>query len=74
MQTNRKTNKGQLKFGTINVATLRGKEEEMAKLMKLRQLSVLGLAEKIMKGCGDRTIHGGYRLIYREEDIVRAVS
>ena len=34
-----------LKFGAINVATLRGIEEEMVELMKLRQLSVLGLSE-----------------------------
>ena len=57
-----------LKFGAINVATLRGKEEEMVELMKLRQLSVLGLSETRMKGCGDRIIHGGYRLIYSGED------
>ena len=57
-----------LKFGAINVATVRGKEEEMVELMKLRQLSVLGLSETRMKGCGDRIIHGGYRLIYSGED------
>ena len=38
-----------LKFGATNVATLRGKEEEMVELMKLRQLSVLGLSETRMK-------------------------
>ena len=57
-----------LKFGAIDVATLRGKEEQMVELMKLRQLSVLGLSETRMKGCGDRIIHGGYRLIYSGED------
>ena len=57
-----------LKLGSTNVATLRGKEEEMVELMHMRQLSVLGLAETRMKGCGDRTIHGGYRLIYSGED------
>ena len=57
-----------LKFGAINVGTLRGKEEEMVELMKLRQVSVLGLSETRMKGCGDRIIHGGYRLIYIGED------
>ena len=53
----------------MNVAKLRGKEEEMVELMKLRQLSVLGLSETRMKGCGDRIIHGGYRLIYSGEDM-----
>ena len=36
-----------LTFGAINVATLRGKEEDMVELMKLRQLTVLG--ERISK-------------------------
>ena len=40
----------------------------MVELKKLRQLSVLGLSETRMKGCGDRIIHGGYRLIYNGED------
>ena len=53
-----------LKLGAINFATLRGKVE----LMKLRQLSVLGLSETRMKGYGDRIIHGGYRLTYSGED------
>ena len=57
-----------LKVGAINVATLRDKEEEMVELMKLRQLSVFGLSETRMKGCGDRIIHVGYRLIYSGED------
>ena len=60
-----------MKFGAIDVATLRGKEEEMVELMKLRQLSVLGLSGTRMKGCGDRIIYGGYRLIYSGEDSER---
>ena len=40
----------------------------MVELMKLRQMSVLGLAEKRKKGCGDRIIHGGNRLTYSGED------
>ena len=42
-------------WNNINVATLRGKEEEMVKLMKMRQLNMRDLVETRMKGCGDST-------------------
>ena len=65
----KRKHKKTIEIWSYNVATLRGKEEEMVELMKLRQLSVLGLSETRMKGCGNRIIHGGYRLIYSGEDM-----
>ena len=53
-----------IKFGTINVATLRGKEEELVEMMKMRDLYILALAETRLNGKGDRTIHENYRLMY----------
>ena len=54
----------QLKIGTINVATLRQKEEELVEMMKMRDISILAVEETRMSGKGDRVIHENYRLIY----------
>jgi len=53
-----------MRIGAINVATLKGKEEELVEVMKMRDLSILALAETRLKGKGDRIIHENYRLIY----------
>ena len=53
-----------LKIGTINVATLRQKEEELVEMMKMRDLSILAVEETRMRGKGDKIIHENYRLIY----------
>ena len=57
-----------IKLGTINVATMRGKEEELVEVMKMRNLSVLALSETRMRGRGDRTIHENYRLLHSGEE------
>ena len=59
----RKSEQG-IKSGTINVATFRGKEEELDEVMKMRDLCMLALAEAQLNGNGDRTIHKNYRLMY----------
>ena len=56
-----------MKIGAINVATLKGKEEELVEVMKMRDLSILALAETRLKGKGDRIIHENYRLMYSGE-------
>ena len=53
-----------MRIGTMNVATLTGKEEELVEVMKMRDLSILALAEIQLKGKGDRIIHENYRLIF----------
>ena len=54
----------------INVATLKGKEEELVEEMKMRDLSIQTLAETRLKGKGNRIIHENYRLIYGGERTV----
>ena len=61
---NRSKTKLRSKIATINVTTMRGKEEEVAEMMKARNISVLGLWETRMKGSGEKTLHGNYRLVY----------
>ena len=51
-----------------NCCHIKRQKEEMIELMKMRQLSVLGLVETRMNGCGDRSIYGVDRLIYSRED------
>ncbi len=53
-----------MRLATLNVATVRGKEEELVELMKERKLTILALAETRLKGNGDRIVHDNYRLIY----------
>ena len=53
-----------MRIGTMNVATLTGKEEELVEVMKMRDLSILALAEIQLKGKGDRIIHENYSLIF----------
>ena len=60
----RKKSEQRIKVGTINVATLRGKEEELVEVMKMRDLCILALAETRVNGNGDRTVHEEYRLMY----------
>ena len=57
-----------LRIATINIATARGKEEEMIEVMKSRRLDVLGLAETRLKGNGDQIIHGNCKMIYSGND------
>ena len=51
-------------MGTINLSTLRGKEEEIVEVMEERRLDILGLCETRLKGSGDSTVHNNYRLVY----------
>ncbi len=53
-----------LKIGTINIATLHKKEEEVVTLMKERNLDVLGLCETRREGTGNMTIHDNYKLVW----------
>lgn len=52
------------RFGIINVATLREKEEEIVEMMKMKRLSILAVSETRLRDKGDKIIHEDYRLIY----------
>lgn len=57
-----------IRMGTLNVSTLRDKEEEMIEMMKERNLDVLGMCETRMKGEGEKLLHDNYKLIYSGRD------
>ena len=57
-----------IRIGTINVATLREREEEIVDVMKMRNFSILALSETRLKGFEDRIIHENYRLINSGSD------
>ena len=59
------------RIGTINVATLREKEEAIVEMMKMRNLSILALAETRLRGNGDKTIHEDYKLVYSGDEMAR---
>ena len=54
-----------MQMGTINVATLNRKEEEVVMMMKERRLDLLGVCETRMTGSGSKLIHDNYQLIYK---------
>ena len=53
----------QIKEGTINVATVREKEEELVEVVKTRGLDLLSLSETRLKAKKDRIMHENYRMI-----------
>ena len=59
------------RISTLNIGTLRDKEEEIVELMRERKLLVMGLCETQTKESDDRIIHAGYRLISRGVDTGR---
>ena len=55
----------------MNVATLRGKDEELVEVMKMRDLCMLALAETRLNGKGDRAVLENYRLMYSNGENIR---
>ena len=53
---------------TINVSTLREKEEEIIELMKVQKLEILGMCETRLRGNGEKILHDNYKLIYSGEE------
>ena len=49
-----------IKLGTISVATLRGNEEELVEVMKMRDLCILALAETRLNGGEDSRYGVGF--------------
>ena len=54
---NRHGKRNTLRIGTISLATLRGKEEEVVLMMKERNLDILGLCETRLSGTGCKLLH-----------------
>lgn len=53
-----------LRFGTWNIKTLNGKEEEIVDEMEKYRLNILGLSEVKRKGRGEKTLKKNYKLYY----------
>ena len=62
--TGQRKSEQRIKLGTINMATLSVKEEELVEVMNMRDLCILALAETRLNGNGDRPVHENYRLMY----------
>ena len=58
-------NKEQMRIATLNISTLRDKEEEMIEIMRERKLDILGLCETRLVGSGQKTLHENYKMIYK---------
>ena len=54
-----------LRLGTINLSTLRGKEEEVIMMMQERRIDILGLCETRLPGEGTKLLHNNYQLFYK---------
>ena len=54
-----------LRLGTINLSTLREKEEEIVMMMQERKIDILGLCETRLPGEGTKLLHNSYQLIYK---------
>ena len=62
---NRKNDRTHIRMGTINIATMKDKEEEIVFMMKERNLDILGVCETRTKNEGQKKIHEDFRYIYK---------
>ena len=53
-----------MKIATINIGTLRDKEEKLIDLMKQKKVDILGLCATRVKGIGTKMLHDNYHLMY----------
>ena len=54
-----------VRIATVNVSTIRDKEEEMIEIMKERKLDILGLCETRLKEEGRRVLQDDYQMIWK---------
>ena len=57
-------NRTTLRIATLNVGTLRGKEEEMVMVMRERRIDILEVCETRLSGGGVKVLHDDFQLIY----------
>src|ERR1044072_2547719 len=57
-------NRTTLRIATLNVGTLRGKEDEMVMVMRERRIDILGVCETRLSGGGVKVLHDDFQLIY----------
>ena len=57
-----------MRIGTINIGTLRGKEEEIVDIMEKKKWSIMGMGETRYKKEGSKVIHNNYQLFYKGKD------
>ena len=57
-----------MKLGTLNIATLNGKEEELVQTMIDKKWEIMGLGETRYKGEGCKQIHGDYSIYYKGKE------
>ena len=62
---------GPLRLGTINLSTLRDKEEEVIMMMEERKIDILGLCETRLPGEGTKLLHNNYQLFYKGGEAAR---
>ena len=65
-----------MKMGTLNIATVKGKEDEVVEVMSERNLDIMGLGETRSQGEGERVLRNNYRMYYkgREKDTRHGVA
>ena len=54
-----------MRIATVNVSTMRDKQEEIIELMKEKKIDILGLCESRMKEEGRKTTHDDYQIIWK---------
>ena len=65
-----------MKMGTLNIATVKGKEDEVVEVMSERNLDIMGLGETRSQGEGEKVLRNNYRMYYkgREKDTRHGVA
>ena len=58
------TSKKKLKLATLNVGTIKNKEEELIYLMQCRSIDMLGVCETRLRENGTKTLKDNYQLIF----------
>ena len=74
VNSTRTSKRKHLKIATVDVATLRGKEEDVVEVMRERKIDILGLCETRFKSKTDKKIDNDYRLPCSSSDNGREFS
>ena len=63
-------------MGTLNIATVKGKEDEIVEVMENKKFDVLGLGETRFQGEGEKVLRNNHKMYYkgREKDCRHGVA